>query len=301
VGDGWGVAASLHELGVVAREQGDAGRAAALLEEGLALQRGLQDDVQAAWSLYDLGVLAADHQDDLPRAAARYEEALRLWRELEYKQGMAQALGGLASVAYRRGEWAQAAARWRESLALWWTLDRKAVLAPCVESLASAAAGQGHAARAARLFGTAERLREAVGAPQLSPKDSRRNRRAAADARAALGEHAFAAAWAAGRALPLEQAITYALAAEDPAPLTAAAPSPAPPGPPQEPLSGREQAVAVLIARGLSNRQIGQALAIAEGTVANHVRHILAKLGFRSRTQVAGWAVAHSLATPPAG
>ncbi|MCA1644512.1 MAG: LuxR C-terminal-related transcriptional regulator, partial [Chloroflexi bacterium] len=57
------------------------------------------------------------------------------------------------------------------------------------------------------------------------------------------------------------------------------------------PLSEREQAVAALIARGLSNREIAQELVIAEATAVRHVANILNKLGFRSRAQVAVWAV----------
>jgi DNA-binding NarL/FixJ family response regulator len=45
----------------------------------------------------------------------------------------------------------------------------------------------------------------------------------------------------------------------------------------------------------LTNRQIAQALGIAEGTAGVHVDHILNKLGFRSRAQVAAWAVEHGL------
>jgi DNA-binding NarL/FixJ family response regulator len=61
------------------------------------------------------------------------------------------------------------------------------------------------------------------------------------------------------------------------------------------PLTAREREVAVLLARGLTNRQIAQALVIAEGTAGVHVDHILNKLGFRSRAQVAAWAAEHGL------
>jgi DNA-binding NarL/FixJ family response regulator len=54
-----------------------------------------------------------------------------------------------------------------------------------------------------------------------------------------------------------------------------------------EPLSERELEILTLIARGASNREIGQRLFIAEGTVKNHVTRILAKLGVRDRTQAA--------------
>jgi DNA-binding NarL/FixJ family response regulator len=55
------------------------------------------------------------------------------------------------------------------------------------------------------------------------------------------------------------------------------------------PLTRREQEVASLVAKGLTNREIGHALVIAEGTVGAHIDHILNKLGFRSRAQIAVW------------
>jgi DNA-binding CsgD family transcriptional regulator len=54
-------------------------------------------------------------------------------------------------------------------------------------------------------------------------------------------------------------------------------------------LTPREREIASLIARGLSNREIGERLVITEGTVEVHVKHILSKLGFRSRSQVVSW------------
>lgn len=55
------------------------------------------------------------------------------------------------------------------------------------------------------------------------------------------------------------------------------------------PLSPRELEVARLVARGLTNRQIGAALYVSERTAENHVRHIMVKLGFGSRSQIAAW------------
>lgn len=60
-------------------------------------------------------------------------------------------------------------------------------------------------------------------------------------------------------------------------------------------LTPREREVAILIAEGLTNAEIAQRLTLVEGTVANHVEHVLRKLRLRSRTQVAVWAVEHGL------
>lgn len=64
-------------------------------------------------------------------------------------------------------------------------------------------------------------------------------------------------------------------------------------------LSPREREVAALIALGLSNRQIGDELVISVATVERHVANMLGKLGYRSRTQIAGWAVDHAILTSP--
>ena len=60
-------------------------------------------------------------------------------------------------------------------------------------------------------------------------------------------------------------------------------------------LTTREREVAILIARGRSNREIAAALVIGERTVQTHIGNIFAKLGCDSRAQVAAWAVEHGL------
>ena len=55
----------------------------------------------------------------------------------------------------------------------------------------------------------------------------------------------------------------------------------------------REHEIVMLIAQGLSNREIADELVISPATAARHVANILAKLGFSSRTQVASWATRH--------
>ena len=62
-------------------------------------------------------------------------------------------------------------------------------------------------------------------------------------------------------------------------------------------LTRREREIAELVGRGLTNRQIADLLHIAERTAENHVQHILTKLGFHNRSQIAAWAAR----TTPAG
>ncbi len=63
------------------------------------------------------------------------------------------------------------------------------------------------------------------------------------------------------------------------------------------PLSRREQEVAALVGQGLTNRQIADALFLSERTAQTHVQHILTKLGFSRRSQIAAWVAGR----PPAG
>jgi DNA-binding NarL/FixJ family response regulator len=80
-----------------------------------------------------------------------------------------------------------------------------------------------------------------------------------------------------------------------------------PPAWPQAPptrapaLSPREREVAALMARGCSNRQIGETLSISIATAERHASNIFNKLGVRSRSQVAVWAVFEGLAHPGTG
>ena len=60
-------------------------------------------------------------------------------------------------------------------------------------------------------------------------------------------------------------------------------------------LTQREREIAVLVARGYTNRQIANELVISGGTVERHVANICNKLGFRSRAEIARWAGEHGL------
>lgn len=87
----------------------------------------------------------------------------------------------------------------------------------------------------------------------------------------------------------LEEAVEYALMRDETDPPTAPVPEQTQPGEPMGGLTRREQEVAALIARGLTNRQVSAELAISERTAASHVKWILKKLDLRSRAQIASW------------
>src|SRR5262249_8362810 len=115
-----------------------------------------------------------------------------------------------------------------------------------------------------------------------------------AAARAALGDAAFAAAWATGGALPIEEAIEEALAATaDP---FAAASGEVGEAAVAARLTPPERDVLRLLAEGRSRREIAAALSLRTPRVGWHVPHLLDKLGVESRTAAAAFALRHGLA-----
>jgi predicted ATPase/DNA-binding CsgD family transcriptional regulator len=306
VHDRAGIAQSLHNLGRVAHYQGDFERAAALYEEGLAIRRALGDKPGVAMSLNGAGVLARN-RGDLARSRALYEESLALFRELGDARGIGLVLNNLARVARDLEAWDEAAALCTESLALFQDLGNRHGVAWVLSNLMVVAQRLGDPSRAARLHGAVEALREGVGTAALSLSPSERDTYEAAVAatRDALGEDAFTRAVVAGRALPPEQ-----VAGLESDPPSASAPlqperSPSPPaqlpqgergaGGEGAPLTRREREVAALVAQGLTDRQIAEALVITEGTVGVHLGNIFTKLDLHARAQLAVWAVEHGL------
>lgn len=287
LGDRRGTAYLLDNLAGDLSYQGDNERATALHEESLAVHRELGDRHGMATVLNNLGVAARD-RGDYKRAKAFHEESLALYQELRDQGGVALALVHLGLLARYQGDHMGATALCKESLALFWEVEDKRRIAKGLGALAGVIAAKGQADQAAQLFGAEEALRDAIGAP-LPPSDRRDYDRDVKSVRARLGKKAFAAAWTAGRAQSLEKAVEYALGVVASAPPTAEAERR------PTPLTPREEEVAGLIARGFANREIATALGITEGTVEVHVQHILNKLGFHSRAQIAVWVVEHGL------
>ena len=112
-----------------------------------------------------------------------------------------------------QGAYARAYASLQESLIIRRELGNKARIAACLEGLAGVGVIGGaptNPRKAARLLGIAERLRDAVGAP-VPPLERPFYDHIVATTRRSLDTATFAAAWAEGQSMPLEEAIAYAL------------------------------------------------------------------------------------------
>ena len=119
--------------------------------------------------------------------------------------------------------------------------------------------------------------------------------RAVAALRAALDEPAVGVAWAAGRALSVEEAVAEA-GTEIPLPGASADAGWSLASAGRHGLSPRELEVLRLVAQGHTDREIAEALFISRRTATTHLTHILDKLGLDSRTAAAAYAVRHGLA-----
>ena len=203
-----GQGAGLESLGSLAFYREDYARAAALYGESLSIWRELGDRRMIGYELANVGE-AIQHQGDLTRAEALYQEALAINRELGEKRATAYALGQLAKVSQARGDYIQAAELFTKSLVLRRQVGEKPATIESLEGLAALACLLGEASLGARLFGAAEALRKSIGAPR-PPAYRAEYERHVAVARTALGEAAFAEAWATGQALSLDQAIAEA-------------------------------------------------------------------------------------------
>jgi DNA-binding NarL/FixJ family response regulator len=148
-------------------------------------------------------------------------------------------------------------------------------------------AGLGRYERAGQLLGAATTAwRLSGGREDEAPTYHAIDDVVAGQARAAIGDEAFAAARERGRAMSVEDVIAFALEEKADRPPAGVSRDPSDSG-----LTSRERQVAELVAEGLTNRQIANRLTISQRTAEGHVEKVLTKLGFNSRAQIAAWVV----------
>jgi predicted ATPase/class 3 adenylate cyclase len=204
---------TLNMLGLIAWDQGDLERATAYLEESVARLRATGEPGLAAAYVTTVGAIALE-RGDLERATACCKESLAFARRTGDDYAAGHALAGLADVARQRGDLTDAEQLGREELQAWRRLGVRGYVATCLERLAyTAAAGREvtRAERAARLLGAAAALRKWVSEPLRRRQWQAGIERGTALAQQVLGEEAWAAAYAAGQAMTLEEAVAAAL------------------------------------------------------------------------------------------
>jgi DNA-binding CsgD family transcriptional regulator/tetratricopeptide (TPR) repeat protein len=300
LGDRRGMARALGLMGWVMHWQGDRDAAGPLLEESLALARASDDERTIARTLLFLGDLRL-RQGVHERATALLQESLLLYQRLGDGWSIAWALCALGQAARLQGDYERAVAHLQLSLSLYQDLGSKPEIPYPLDALALTAADQGHAERAACLWGAASAVRDSIHA-LLPPSYEADWAPTVEKVRTMLGEEAFAAAWAEGRALTLEQALSFAMSVPVTVPASSAIPSTGAGAPPQPHagsheygLTPREVEVLRLVACGLTDAQVAEKLVISPRTVGKHLQSIYSKLYLHSRSAATRWAIEHHL------
>jgi non-specific serine/threonine protein kinase len=204
VGDRWGTAFSLNCLGDNERQRGATSDAVARLEESLALLRETGDAWLIAGALANLAAIARE-QEDYARANALLEESLAVRREVGDHYDIAIAYRELGHVARGQGAYQRAATLYQASIALFREQGNSRQIERSLEGVAALAVAQGHLQKAARVLGAADAIRRTIGAASV---DRRIHDHTVAQAREALGDQAFEAAFAEGLEMSLDQVMS---------------------------------------------------------------------------------------------
>ena len=210
------------------------------------------------------------------RAAALSKERGESWcrgYQLDY----------LARACWLRGDHEKAQALAREAVVCKHAVDDCHGLTMALETLASMAAERGTHERAAILLGLAQRVCD-LNSITLVELHRQQHERSVSTITRGIGQKAFDAAFARGRAMTIDEGVTFAV--EDKPALKQAPPVRSAP---DTELTPRQLEVARLIAHDLTNRQIADRLFLSERTVETHITNILNKLGLNSRGQLSRW------------
>lgn len=274
---------SLMELAIVASEIGDADQLRQLIEEIEAADAQRDEPVLAAACLH-LRALTAIREGDSASAGDLLEQELVIRSPGGGQSAIIKALTILGHVRIDQGELRAASAVLMEAVERARASGEVIRLLRALEGCARRIANS-NADAAVRLAAASDRQRLALRAFPW-PSERRYLVEWQARARERLGPKAYQLAWDDGHLSTLDQAISLAQAFIGERPTSATAVSE---------LTAREREVAILLAGGLTNKEVAAKLAVSPGTVRSHVEHILTKLDLRTRAQVAAWAAQHGL------
>ncbi|HEX9596714.1 MAG TPA: tetratricopeptide repeat protein, partial [Anaerolineales bacterium] len=289
IGDQSIIANGLSNLGQLEHYQGNFSEAQSHLARSLAVAEETGEKRFFPMTLCRLGELELN-QGDYAAARSYLERGLAVAGETGHKRWAAIILGHLGELELQQGDRAAARSKLERSLAIVKELMDVATTANVFRKLAALEAEGAAATRAARLWGAAERLREEIGAV-IPPIDLERYERRLKRARVQLGEEDFTSAVNGGRALSIDEAITYAF---EP---STAKDGEAKPGSSDHlvSLTPREREVLRLVARGMTDIQVAEELVISPRTVNAHLTSIYSKLGVNSRAAATRFAVEKGL------
>jgi non-specific serine/threonine protein kinase len=291
-GDQDGVAAALTGKGVVALFAGDFDESLQLLDTADEQYGETGGDDLFILLTRIFQALAYLFKNDLAAAIAHADRAVRLGEERGelWARSYGMLVSGLA--LWLTGDLDEAMRQLRRSLRIKRDLNDGLGVTLGLEGIAGCLCSRGEFVRAAMLLGASDRLRESTHTSWFGPHHAVLREIHIDQAVNALGQERYRAAFKDGEQLPLPHAIEDALGES----MTAAPGKPAnKSGSDGHPLTERERQVAALVAEGLSNRDIAERLTIAKRTADSHVEHILAKLGYSSRAQIAAWITAQEI------
>ncbi|MER7584337.1 LuxR C-terminal-related transcriptional regulator [Kitasatospora sp. NPDC097691] len=278
------LAQSLAMASIAANLTRDHASAQRLLDQAHAVARDL-DDLGAVLTMHQARSLNSLVDGDLDAARSAADEGARLSREAGDLYSLDMMLMNQGFAGLIAGECRESEQRFTEALRIARQLDDRVAQCYLIGALGCSAATTGRPQLAARLLGAMERMRGDVGAgvhPGIAPSLAH----ATTSVTTALGSATFDTQFRAGQQLSREAAVRLALREDS---------RQAPAAPHQNStgiLGKREVAVARLVVDGLSNKDIGSRLFISERTVETHIRNILNRLDFTSRTQIAVWMTA---------
>jgi len=278
------IATMLRGAGVVYHTAGRLDDSRRMYDEALALLERSSDRRLAIDIQNQVGIIA-NERGDFETGLAILNDCVAFSRSTGDRLELSRYLESLANSQLGLGDVAEAAASWAESLAIERDLNNPLGMVWALGGLALVAAARKEDERALRLASVVDRVSRESAFSTLPQRVDQLNE-ALDRIRKKFGQQKSDALWKDMQALPMAQALDYALATAGTEPVASAETGP---------LSRREREVAAMVAAGMTNRQIAGKLFIAERTAEGHVERIRNKLGVRSRTEVATWAVAHGL------